>query len=70
MKSDKAKDYIDRLTNYNDKSYTRIVSTKAVEIAIKEISEQMGMLLELDDISDIKNKIALKKRSSNPIENK
>ena len=58
MKSDKAKDYIDRLTNYNDKSYTRIVSTKAVEIAIKEISERMETLLELDNISDIKNKIS------------
>jgi len=58
MKSDKAKDYIDRLTNYNDKSYTRIVATKAIEIAIKEISDQMERLLELDDISDIKNKIS------------
>ena len=58
MKSDKAKDYIDRLTNYNDKAYTRIVATKAVEIAIKEISDQTGTLLELDDISDIKNKIS------------
>ena len=58
MKSDKAKDYIDRLTNYNDKSYTRIVATQAVEIAIKEISEQMETLLELNDISDIKNKIS------------
>ena len=58
MKSDKSKDYIDRLTNYNDKSYTRIVSTKAVEIAIKEISDQMERLLDLDDISDIKNKIS------------
>ena len=57
MKSDKAKDYIDRLTNYNDKSYTRIVSTKAVEIAIKEISERMETLLELDDISDIKSEL-------------
>ena len=58
MKSDKAKDYIDRLTNYNDKSYTRIVATKAIEIAIKEISDQMERLLELDDISDIKNEIS------------
>lgn len=58
MKSDKAKDYIDRLTNYNDKSYTRIVATKSVEIAIKEFSEQMERLLELDDISDIKNEIS------------
>ena len=58
MKSDKAKDYIDRLTNYNDKSYTRIVATKAVEIAIKEISEQMETILMLDDISCIKNKIS------------
>ena len=57
MKSDKAKDYIDRLTNYNDKSYTRIVATKAVEIALKEISEQMETLFELNDIGDIKNKI-------------
>ena len=58
MKSDKAIDYIDRLTNYNDKSYTRIVATKAVEIAIKEISEQMETLLELNDLCDIKNKIS------------
>ncbi len=58
MKSYKAKDYIDRLTNYSDKSYTRIVATKAVEISIKEISDQMERLLELDDISDIKNKIS------------
>ena len=58
MKSDKAKDYIDRLTNYNDKSYTRIVATKAVEIAIKEISEQIEGLFELDDKSEINNKIS------------
>lgn len=58
MKSDKAKDYIDRLTNYNDKSYTRIVATKAVEIAIKEFSEQIEWLLVLDNISEIKNKIS------------
>ena len=58
MKSDKAKDYIDRLTNYNDKSYTRIVATEAVEIAIKEISEQIEGLLALNDISDIKDKIS------------
>ena len=58
MKSDKAKDYIDRLTNYSDKSYTRIVATKAVEIALKEISERIEGLLALDDISDIKNEIS------------
>ena len=58
MKSDKAKDYIDRLTNYNDKSYTRIVATNAVEIAIKEISERMETLLELNDLCDIKDKIS------------
>ena len=58
MQSKRAKDYIDRLTNYNDKSYTRIVATKAVEIAIKEISERIEGLLELDDISDIKDKIS------------
>ena len=58
MKSDKAKDYIDRLTNCNDKSYTRIVATKAVEIAIKEISEQIETLLELNDIDEIKNEIS------------
>ena len=58
MKSDKAKDYIDRLTNYSDKSYTRIVATKAVEIAIKEISEQIETLLELNDIDEIKNEIS------------
>ena len=58
MKSDKAKDYIDRLTNYNDKSYTRIVATKAVEIAIKEISEQIETLLAFNDIDEIKNEIS------------
>jgi hypothetical protein len=58
MKSYKAKDYIDRLTNYSDKSYTRIVATKAVEISIKEISEQIETLLELNDIDRIKNEIS------------
>ena len=58
MQSKKVKDYIDRLTNYNDKSYTRIVATKAVEIALKEISERIEGLLALDDISDIKNEIS------------
>ena len=36
MKSYKALDYIERLSNLNDKCYTRIVAMKAVEIALNE----------------------------------
>ena len=57
MKSDKAKDYIDRLTNYNDKSYTRIVATKAVEIAMDDIAERLKEILLYDEISNIKDLI-------------
>ena len=58
MKSDKAKDYIDRLTNYNDKSYTRIVATKAVEIAMDDIAERLKEILLYDEISNIKDLIS------------
>ena len=57
MKSDKALDYIERLSNLNDKCYTRIVAMKAVEIALNEFSDELKAILELNDIHGIKSKI-------------
>ena len=50
MQSEKANDYINRLSNLQDKCYTHIVSTKAVEIAIDEVSEKLSAMLETEDI--------------------
>lgn len=57
MQSEKATEYINRLSNLQDKCYTHIVSTKAVEIAINEVSEKLSAMLETDDIDKLKNGI-------------
>ena len=57
MQSEKANDYINRLSNLQDKCYTYIVSTKAVEIAINDISEKLYAILETEDIDKLKNGI-------------
>ena len=57
MQSEKAKDYINRLSNLQDKCYTHIVSTKAVEIAMNEVSEKLSDMLETDDIDKLKSEI-------------
>ena len=58
MKSYKALDYIERLSNLNDKCYTRIVAMKAVEIALNDFSDELKAILELNDIDRIKNEIS------------
>lgn len=61
MQREKATEYINRLSNLQYKCYTHIVSTKAVEIAMNDISEKLSDMLESDDIyklnSDIKELI-------------
>ena len=57
MQSEKANDYINRLSNLQDKCYTRIVSIKEVEIAIEDISEKLSAMLETDDIDKLKSDI-------------
>ena len=57
MQSQKASDYIERLSNLQDKCYTRIVSTKAVEIAMEEISEKLSVIMKTDDIDKLKSDI-------------
>ena len=57
MQSQKASDYIERLSNLQDKCYTRIVFTKAVEIAIEEISEKLSVIIQTDDIDKLKSDI-------------
>ena len=42
----------------NDKSYTRIVATKAVEIAMDDIAERLKEILLYDEISNIKDLIS------------
>lgn len=58
MQSEKALDYIERLSNLNDKCYTRIVAMKAVKIALNEFSDELKAILELNDIDRIKNEIS------------
>ena len=48
MKSIKALNYIERLSNLQDKCYTRIVSTKAVEIALEEVKDKLISIVEGD----------------------
>ena len=57
MQSQKASDYIERLSNLQDKCYTRIVSTKAIEIAMEEISEKLSVIIQTDDIDKLKSDI-------------
>ena len=57
MQSQKASDYIERLSNLQDKCYTRIVSTEAVEIAMEEISEKLSVIIQTDDIDKLKSDI-------------
>ena len=57
MQSQKASDYIERLSNLQDKCYTRIVSTKAIEIAMEEISEKLSVIMKTDDIDKLKSDI-------------
>ena len=57
MQSEKATEYINRLSNLQDKCYTRIVSIKEVEIAIEDISEKLSAMLETDDIDKLKSDI-------------
>ena len=57
MQSEKATEYINRLSNLQDKCYTHIVSTKAVEIAMNDISEKLSDMLETEDIDKLKSDI-------------
>lgn len=45
MKSEKALDYIERLSNLQDKCYTRIVATKAVGIALDDIKDDLMIIV-------------------------
>ena len=45
MQSEKANDYINRLSNLKDKCYTHIVSTKAVEIALDDIKDDLMIIV-------------------------
>ena len=57
MKSEKALNYIERLSNLQDKCYTRIVATKAVEIAKEEFKESIILALKCDNLEELKTKI-------------
>lgn len=57
MQSEKATEYINRLSNLQDKCYTHIVSTKAVEIAMEDISEKLFAMLGTEDIDKLKSDI-------------
>ena len=57
MQSEKATEYINRLSNLQDKCYTHIVSIKSVEIAMNDISEKLSAMLETDDIDKLKSDI-------------
>lgn len=48
MKSIKALNYIERLSNLQDKCYTRIIATKAVEIALGEVKDKLISIVEGD----------------------
>ena len=45
MQSEKATEYINRLSNLQDKCYTHIVSTKAVEIALDDIKDDLMIIV-------------------------
>lgn len=57
MQSQKSTDYIKRLSNLQDKCYTRIVSTKAIEIAMEEVSKKLSVIIQTDDIDKLKSDI-------------
>ena len=57
MKSEKALNYIGRLSNLHDKCYTRIVATKAVEIAKEEFKESIILALQCNNLEELKTKI-------------
>jgi len=58
MKSEKALDYIDRLSNLNDKCYTRIVAIKAIEIAIEDVIDKVTAILDkCGSIEEVKNEL-------------
>ena len=48
METLKADNYIERLSNLQDKCYTRIVATKAVEIALEEVKDKLISIVEGD----------------------
>lgn len=57
METPKADNYIGRLSNLQDKCYTRIVATKAVEIAKEEFKESIILALQCDNLEELKTKI-------------
>ena len=58
MKSEKALDYIGRLSNLQDKCYTHIVATKAVEIALNEVKDELSLIIEnCNDYEELKESI-------------
>jgi len=58
MKSEKALDYIDRLSNLNDKCYTRIVAVKSVEIAIDDVMDKVSAIIDkCGSIEEVINEI-------------
>jgi len=57
METPKADNYIERLSNLRDKCYTRIVATKAVEIAKEEFKESIILALQCDNLEELKTKI-------------
>lgn len=60
MKSEKALDYIDRLSNLNDKCYTRIVAVKSVEIAIDDVMDKVIAILDkCGSVEEAKNELSL-----------
>lgn len=60
MKSEKALDYIDRLSNLNDKCYTRIVAVKSVEIAIDDVMDKVTAILDkCGSVEEARNELLL-----------
>ena len=58
MKSEKALDYIERLSNLQDKCYTHIVATKAVEIALEEVKYDLMIIVEhCNNVEELKKYI-------------
>ena len=54
METPKAYNYIERLSNLQDKCYTRIVATKAVEIAKEEFKESIILALQCNNLEELK----------------
>ena len=58
METPKADNYIERLSNLQDKCYTHIVATKAVEIALNEVKYDLMIIVEhCNNVEELKKYI-------------